>query len=149
MRDILKTHTGDSEAGTVNIFKLKTGAKQFEPLALINFKTTALKYTFEREFAIWKRGNPAKNEKLTISRAPPAKTPGEEFNDKPMDIRRQIAGFYHISISQAQAESINPNVHIHKKITEEQITAMSVQLKAKHKPLATYWEFLDPTKNIT
>jgi hypothetical protein len=26
---------------------------------------------------------------------------------------------------------------------------MPVQLKAKYKPFATYWEFLDPTNNIT
>jgi hypothetical protein len=85
--------TGDSGAGTVSIFKPKQGAKQFDPLALITFKTTTLKYQFEREFAIWKRTNPTKHEKLTISRAPPTKIPGEDLNEKPMDIRRQIAGY--------------------------------------------------------
>jgi hypothetical protein len=73
IRDILKLHTGDLRAGSVNIFKPKHGAKQFEPLALITFKTTTLKYQFERDFAIWKRTNPTKNGKLTISRAPPTK----------------------------------------------------------------------------
>jgi hypothetical protein len=66
-----------------------------------------------------------------------------------MDIRRQIAGFYQHSISLLQADSLNPNTHKDKTLTEEQITAMPVQLKAKYKPFATYREFMDPTNNIT
>ena len=66
-----------------------------------------------------------------------------------MDIRRQIAGHYRHSISLLK-ESFNPTAqHNYKPLTEDQITAMPVQLKAKYKPFATYWEFLDPTNNIT
>jgi hypothetical protein len=108
IRDILKLHTGDLRAGSVNIFKPKHGAKQFEPLALITFKTTTLKHQFERNFAIWKRTNPPKNGKLTISRAPPTKVPGEDLNEKPIDIRRQIAGYYNQKINELK-DSLNPS----------------------------------------
>ena len=67
---LLQQHLKDPKAGTINIFKPKPGAKQFESLALVTFKTTTLKYAFERAFAAWKRDKPTKNEKLTISRAP-------------------------------------------------------------------------------
>ena len=75
IKDIIKLHTTDPKAGSINIFKPKQGGKQFESLALITFKTTTLKYLFERNFAVWKRTNPTKNGKLSISRAPPHKNP--------------------------------------------------------------------------
>jgi hypothetical protein len=82
IQELLQQHVGDPKAGTINIFKPKTGAKEFEALALITFKTTTLKYAFERAFAAWKRDKPTKNEKLTISRAPPATAPGDDKTQK-------------------------------------------------------------------
>ena len=35
---ILHKHSGEAKAGTIEIFRPRTGGKQFEPLALINFK---------------------------------------------------------------------------------------------------------------
>jgi hypothetical protein len=57
---ILLKHAKDTKAGTINIFKPRNGAKQFESLALITFKTTTLKYAFERSFAAWKREKPTR-----------------------------------------------------------------------------------------
>ena len=110
IKDIIKLHTSDPKAGSINIFKPKQGGKQFESLALITFKTTTLKYLFERNFAVWKRTNPTKNGKLSISRAPPTKVPGEDLNAKPNDIRRQIAGLYNLKVNQLKGE-LNPNGH--------------------------------------
>ena len=148
IKDIIKLHTTDPKAGSINIFKPKQGGKQFESLALITFKTTTLKYLFERNFAVWKRTNPTKNGKLSISRAPPTKIPGEDHNAKPNDIRRQIAGFYNLKVNQLK-DALNTNAQRYKELTEEQVTSMPVQLKVKYKPFATYWEFLDPSNNIT
>jgi hypothetical protein len=145
---ILSKHTNGTKSGTINIFKPRTGAKQFESLALVTFHTTTLKYAFERSFAAWKRESPTKNEKLTISRAPPGRAPGDETQKQPKDIKREIATLFHNAIDKAKAEHPTKNIK-QEHLTDEQILAMPVQLKTKYKPFATYWEFLCPTNNIT
>ena len=81
IKKILHKHWGEAKAGAVKIYRPRTGGKQFEPLALITFKTPTLKYAFERTFATWKRSNPS--DKLSISRAPPAKSPGDKDQPTP------------------------------------------------------------------
>jgi hypothetical protein len=67
---------------------------------------------------------------------------------QPKDIKKQIAGHYHHAIDTAKAK--HPEKKIHgEHLSEEQIQALPVQLKTKHKPFATYWEFLDPSNNTT
>ena len=141
-----KKHSGEAKAGTIEIFRPRTGGKQFEPLALINFKTPTLKYAFERAFASWKRSNPS--DKLSISRAPPAKSPGDEDQPTPNDLKKRIGGLYNVALQRAFDEKPNFNFKL-KKLTDEQMMNMPVNLKTKYKPIATFWEYLCPTNNIT
>jgi hypothetical protein len=149
IQKIIAKHNNGEAAGSVIIIKPRTGAKPFEALALVTFKTTAHKYTFERAFAAWKRTSPSKNEKLTISRAPPGRAPGDEKLNQPKDIRKQIAGYYKIAMATSKTKHQGKTHYGEDELTEEQIQAMPVQLKTKHRPFATYWEFLDPTNNTT
>jgi hypothetical protein len=134
---IIATHTNGENASSVTIIKPRTNAKQFDALALVTFKTTAHKYTFERAFAAWKRSSPSKNEKLTISRAPPGRAPGDEKLHQPKDIRKQIAGHYKRAMATSKAKYPGKQHHGNDELSDEQIQAMPVQLKTKHRPFAT------------
>jgi hypothetical protein len=144
---IVATH--GERPGACTIIKPRTNAKHFDALAIVTFKQTSHKYTFERAFAAWKRTSPVKNEKLTISRAPPGKAPGDLQLDTPNDIRQQIAGLYQIKMAESKVQHPGIKHYGEDELTKEEIQSMPVQLKTKHRPFATYWEFLDPTNNTT
>ena len=106
---------------------------------MITFQTSALKYFFERNFAAWKRNNPSK--KICISRVPPARSAGDKDLPTIKDIKLRIGGLYNTALMQATTDYPNTVIK-QKKLSDEEMENMPVNLKTKYKPFTTFWEYL-------
>ena len=128
----------------INIVTPKDNSRHFEPLAIITFDYPAAKYEFEKNLADYRRKTPTF--KVTSSRPAPQKTISDRDQPDIQDIKGKIGMLYNQKVEQALKQ--NPNIP-YKPLNTQEIDAITVQLKTKRKPFATYYEFLCPTNNTT
>ena len=129
---------------SINIITSKENSKHLEPLAIITFDNPTAKYEFEKNLADYRRKNPSF--KVTSSRPAPQKTMSDRDQPDIRDIKEKIGMLYNQKVEQVLKQ--NPNIP-YKPLSSQEIEAITVQLKTKKKPFATYYEFLCPTNNTT
>jgi len=129
---------------SINIITPKDSTRHFEPLAIITFENPTAKYEFEKNLADLHRKNPTF--KVTFSRPAPQKTISNRDQPDAREIKEKIGLLYNQKVQQAAIQ--NPNIP-YKPLNSQEIDAITVQLKTKKKPFATYYEFLCPTNNTT
>ena len=129
---------------TTQIFSPRSGSKHFEALAYVKFSSRELKFEFEKNFANFKRNNPGC--KVSTSRPAPPRTQSDRDMPTINDIKTRIGMLYNQAVISAKHK--NPNI-AYNPLHQEEIDAIQVSLKEKHKPYKVFYEFLCPTNNTT
>ena len=142
---LVKNHTSPTTQFSIQLIQPQaSAARQFDALAIITFTDKNSKFLFEKNFAVFKRGNP--KSKTSISRPIPEKTASDLDQPDYTTIRNRIGMLYNQNIARVRAEYPDQN---NPDLTQQQIDAIQVTLKTKTRPFATFYEFLCPTNNVT
>ena len=136
--------TTNNPSFTTQIFSPKSGSKHFEALAYVKFSSRELKFEFEKNFANFKRNNPGC--KVTTSRPAPPRTQSDRDMPTMTDIKTRIGMLYNQAVISAKHK--NPNI-AYNPLNQEEIDAIQVSLKERHRPYKVFYEFLCPTNNTT
>ena len=120
------------------IYPQEKATKQFEPLAILTFSNPQQKYTFEKLFSVYRRGNP--EFKISSSRAKPDSSIHDAHLQTDDEVRRQIGKYYNKAIEECKdpLKAFSP-------LTDNEVQAMQLNQKTLKNPPRVYYEFLDPS----